>query len=311
LLFDCERTSAVPIPGATFNGQYPMNNYDMREQLVNERKSGAVTDVQLPLARITKLHGILFDLDPHLYQVGNTLFPPAADPKTFFEQIRPVLDRHPLARCAEVRVSGTGLHVIVWLDPPVQLDSAPLQEYWGAVVRAVQCTLPSDIHAPGITALTRTVGSVNSKNGRVVEVLRPGQPVAPPQVEEYLRRVDKTPFKEVASVLLGSERLQPCPVCQALGSSLAILDRTGQCYHTCEKVQLNQIFDLVYASSKADENEKATDATTNTMGPKKKSQGRKRGMKTNEKAGGTTTTTNCAKTTSRGRRRGGKQEQAK
>ena len=37
---------------------------DLRESLANDRLKGPVSVVQLPAERITRLHGILFDLDP-------------------------------------------------------------------------------------------------------------------------------------------------------------------------------------------------------------------------------------------------------
>jgi hypothetical protein len=126
-----------------------MTNQDLREQLVNGRETGTFAEVQLPRERVTTLHGILLDLDPQLYRPGNPVFPPAADPRAFFEQVRPVLDRHPLARHAEVRKTGTGLHAIVLLDPPAELHTAADQARWDALVRAVQCTLPVDPNARG------------------------------------------------------------------------------------------------------------------------------------------------------------------
>src|SRR5690349_4469863 len=107
-----------------------MGNTDLREQLVNERKQGTFVEVQVPLERITLLHGLLLDFDRQHYLTGNRLFPPGDDPRTFHEAIRPVLDRHPLARSAEVRASGSGLHGIIWLEPPVPLESAAAQTYW-------------------------------------------------------------------------------------------------------------------------------------------------------------------------------------
>jgi hypothetical protein len=227
-----------------------MTNLDIREQLYNDRKTGTLAEVQLPLERITTLHGILFDLDPGLYRRGNMLFPPADDPKEFHDLIRPVLDRHPLARAAEVRASGTGLHIIVWLDPPAELRSAGEQQYWDAAVRAVQCTLPVDPNSPGVTALTRAAGSVNTKNGRGVEVLRRGESVTACQVVEFVKRVAKAPFREAASILLGDVRVRPCPVCRVEGSRLDVLDHVGVCYTTCGKVKLWQLFDRVFAPRK-------------------------------------------------------------
>jgi hypothetical protein len=224
-----------------------VTSQDLREQLYNRRECGSFADVQLPLERITTLHGFFFDLDPGLLRLGNLLFPPDDDPGRFFELVRPVLDRHPLARDAEVRASGTGLHVIMWIAPPVELGTAAAQARWAAYVRAVQATLPTDPNAPGVTALTRAIGGVNSKNGRKVEALRDGNPVAAVAVEEFVARLAKAPFKEVATVLLGDARV-PCPVCLNENSRLDLLDHLGLCYGgACGKVTLWQLLDLVYA----------------------------------------------------------------
>src|SRR5262245_25980124 len=75
---------------------------DAREQLYNDRQTGTINQVQLPKERITRLHGVLFDLDPHLYLAGNGLVEPDGDPATFYQSIKPVLARHPLAGKAEV-----------------------------------------------------------------------------------------------------------------------------------------------------------------------------------------------------------------
>ncbi len=222
-----------------------MTSKDLREQLYNRRECGTFAEIQLPAERITTLHGIVFDLDPKLYRPGNPLFPPDDDPRRFFDLVRPVLDRHPLARDAEVRMTGTGLHAIVWLDPPAQLCTAAAQARWGAYVRAVQATLPTDPNAPGITALTRAVGSVTTKSGRAVEVLRAGNPVTAKAVEEFVARLARAPFREVATVLLGDTQVSPCPIC--LTSRLDVLDHVGMCYAGCGKVKLDQLFDSVYA----------------------------------------------------------------
>ncbi|MHB1427012.1 MAG: hypothetical protein ACYC3I_27975 [Gemmataceae bacterium] len=210
-------------------------------------KTGTVVQIQVPRERVTSIHGILFDLDPQLYQPGNPFFPPAQDPKAFFENISPVLDRHPLTRSAEVRATGTGLHAIVRISPPAMLASAAEQHHWDNIVRAVQATLPADVNAPGITALTRPIGSTNSKNGNVVELIRPGTHVNPEQVMEYLQRVVQAPFQEIVSVLLGGLRIEPCPVCRGDGTRLDVLDHMGMCYSSCGRVKLHQIYDCAYA----------------------------------------------------------------
>jgi hypothetical protein len=259
--------TADPGRGLKPGPETPRSNDDVREQLYNERKTGKVGEVQVPRERITRHLGILFDLDPRLYLPSNPLFPPDDDPKRFYEKIKPVLDRHPLARSAEVRMTGTGLHAIVRLDPPAELTSDAEQQRWDAVVGAVQCTLPGDPGAPSITALTRAVGSVNSKNGATVEILRSGEPVSPRAVEEFLVRVAVAPFKEIAQVLLGGLRVEPCPVCRAVGSRLDVLDHVGTCYGGCGKVTLDRLLDLVYASLTAGEAREAqADATSAAPG---------------------------------------------
>jgi hypothetical protein len=223
-----------------------MNN-DAREQLVNERRTGTFAEVQVPLERITSVHGFMLDLDPKLYTPGNPIFPPADDPAVFYQQIESALARHPLAGSAEVRMTGTGLHLIVWLQPPVELHTAAEQRRWEAIVRCAQSSLPADPSAPGITALTRPVGSTNTKNGARVEVLAQGKPAEPRAVEEFVRRLQKAPFREVALPLLGETRVSPCPVCRGEGSRLDVLDWAGMCYG-CGKVTLAQLLNAAYAS---------------------------------------------------------------
>jgi hypothetical protein len=222
------------------------DSLDAREQLCNDRRTGSIYDVQLPTERVTRLHGIMIDLDPGLLLPSNPYFPPADDPRAFYQAISPVLSRHPLARQAEVRASGRGLHVLIWMDPPVELASAADQQHWDHIVRAVQATLPGDPNAPGITALTRPVGSVNGKNRAVVEVLKAGQPVTPAVVVEFLARLVRAPFSEVAVPLLGGQRVQPCPVCRRADSRLDVLEQRGMCYSRCSKVDLAQLYDVIF-----------------------------------------------------------------
>jgi hypothetical protein len=232
-------------------------NRDRREQLYNQRLTGSFGEVQMPLECITTLHGFMIDLDPSLYRPDNPFFPPDKNPKSFLKKITPVLNRHPLGRFAEARQSGTGLHVIVWLEPAVELATAAERARWNTIVRTVQCTLPADHHAPGITAVTRAVHSINSKNNAVVEVLRPGQPVAAQTVEQFVTRVQQAPFKEVAIALFGSPRVRPCPICQREGSQLDVCDQFGTCYGSCGKVTLGKVLNSIYAPQPLAANKKS------------------------------------------------------
>jgi hypothetical protein len=226
-------------------GKATDDRIDKRETLWNEGLTGKAGSIQVPTERITRLLGVLFDLDPAKL-AENPWFPPADNPVEFHANIKPVLQRHPLASHAEVRASGTGLHAIVRLDPPVELETAAAQKWWAALVRAVQCSLPVDPNAPGITALTRAIGSINSKNGAVVKVLEPGEPIDPASVIEFVKELARARFKTVAMILRGCEHIQPCPICRRDGTHLDILDRVGKCYGHCGRVSLARIFDTIY-----------------------------------------------------------------
>jgi hypothetical protein len=146
---------------------------------------------------------------------------------------------------AEIRATGTGLHAVARIDPPVEILTAADQGRWATIVRAVQASVPGDPNAPGITAFTRPVGSTNSKNGATVEVLRPGEPIEPAQVEAYVLRLIDAPFKTVAAALLGDEHVSPCPCCRTPGSRLGVSDHAGRCY-TCGTVSLEKLFAVIY-----------------------------------------------------------------
>src|SRR5262249_28132291 len=130
------------------------------------------------------------------------------------------------------------------------LHSEAEQRRWAALVEAVQCSLPTDPQCPGITALTRPAGSVNSKNGRTVEVLQAGTSVTPNAVEEFAARLAAGRFRVIASALLGADRVSPCPVCAGDGTWLDVLDHVGKCYSSCGKVTIGQLYDCILRTEK-------------------------------------------------------------
>jgi hypothetical protein len=222
--------------------------FDLRKQLFNDRKIGPIEQIQLPAEMITRLWGILLDIDPH--QFRDSIASPAlkADPSAFYEQVvRPWLSRHPVLSDAEVLLSGRGLHVIPWFGEPVEITSDAERQRWSGVVRAVQAVLPTDPDAPGITATTRARGSVNSKCGVRVRQLHPGKPIAQEAVLELFEQLRTRPFRTLTGILFGSDRLRPCPVCQQTDTGLNALDRIGQCYGSCGKVSLGQLYDVFLA----------------------------------------------------------------
>ncbi len=221
---------------------------DPREQLYNAREVGPFRSVQRGADQIAILWGYFFDLDLGLFRPGPLCPGLEAGPGGFFEQtVRPWLARHPVLAEAEVRCSGTGLHVITWLEEPVEFDTDGRRRRWDGMVRAIQALLPVDPHQPGIAGLTRPVGSVNSKNGSTVVRLKDGTPVAAERVERLFEQMHKSPFMTVMSVLLGGERVRPCPACGAEGTTLVAGDYLGHCYGACGKVGLDDLYNVFLA----------------------------------------------------------------
>ena len=221
---------------------------DLREQLVNEGTIGKITDVSLSAVRIAQLNGILFDLDPHLFRVGSLLPAVPTDVHEFYATlVRPWLDRHPVLAHAQVRNSGTGIHVILWLEKPVVFDTDEDRNRWTGIVKVVQAALPIDPNMPHISALTRPVGSINSKNNAQVSTLQQGHAVPIAGILSLYEEMKTSPFKTVMSVLTGSDKIEPCPVCGKRGSRLAALDFVGRCYASCGNVKLAQLYDSVFA----------------------------------------------------------------
>lgn len=212
---------------------------DHREQLVNEGRSGPVELVSIPADMVTALLAIMLDVDPKFIAPeligdgkGTVGF------RLYKQLVANWLDHDPLFKKAEVRHSGTGVHVLFRFDRPVEFQSVGDRQRWQGVVKAIQSAIPTDPTAPGITALTRPVGSTNSKNGKVVKVLRPGTPVTADEVLDFYGRLRSKPFLTVARLLFGTDRVSPCPVCKGKGRNLAAGDRVGHCYGGCGKVGL-------------------------------------------------------------------------
>lgn len=228
-----------------FCAQSADSNVDLREQLANDAQTGPIERVSLPEAMITRLNGILLDIDPGYFRPTIFGHDRPRDVETLYEKfIAPMLARHEVLAGAEVRHSGTGLHVVIRFAEPVKFESGAERERWAGIVRVVQRLLPTDPGAPGITAMTRPLESVNSKNGERVRELREPTPVSPQQVWELYEQVRARPLRTIASILFGAERVTPCPVCRKPDTSLAAMDRAGRCYGSCGKVKLGQLYDV-------------------------------------------------------------------
>ena len=149
------------------------------------------------------------------------------------------------------------MHVLIWLAEPLVFATDGQRRRWAGIVQAVQAVLPVDPDQPGITALTRPVGSINGKNGATVTRLKEGKPVPAERVEDLFDRIRRAPFRTVMKVLLGAERVRPCPVCRADGTSLAAIDFVGCCYGSCGKVKLGRLYEVFLVPRKPAGNDAA------------------------------------------------------
>jgi len=223
-------------------------NVDLREQLVNDGTIGPITAVSLPEAVITRLRGIMLDIDPRILAVQLIGKVANQHPTRFYENVLGQwLQRHPVLTKAQVRCSGTGLHVLLLLDTPIEIATETERQRWALIVKIIQRCLPSDPDAPGITAMTRPIGSINGKNGSKVTMIAPGQPVTAAELLALFMEMHGTPVRTVTRILFGQDRITPCPICHKEGTSLGVLDRSAKCYGACGTVKLSQIFDLFYA----------------------------------------------------------------
>ena len=224
-------------------------NVDYREALFNSGETGPIQSIQVSTNRITTLRGILFDIDPKHYRAGKLLENVPLDPREFYQQILwPWLSHHPLLSQAEVRCSGTGLHVLLWFEEPVQFREPRDREEWDLIIKVVQAVLPVDPDQPALTAVTRPVGSINGKDGSRVSTLKQGEPVTAQAVQELSAAMFQAPFATVLQTLTGETSVSPCPVCGQQDTQLSCLGPAGKCYSSCGQVSLSALYDLVLQS---------------------------------------------------------------
>jgi hypothetical protein len=249
---------------------------DLREQLYNDRQSGPADRIQLPREAVTRLWGLMIDLDPDILK-PNPWFPPAETPEAFHTGIAPALERHHILRYAEIRFTGQGLHAIVWFVEPVDLMTAADQQHWNAIHEVLASTVPSDSAAPTLIGLTRPIGSTNSKTGGVVRTLKAGTPISASALEEWVQEVATKPFETIGLILFGATRISPCPYCNRSDSYLELSSDAGTCYGACGSVQLKRLFEPFVKVEEIDSTKsKSRKAATRTKktGRKNRSTGR-------------------------------------
>src|SRR4051794_13041914 len=98
------------------------DNVDLRERLYDDGQIGKIAAISTAVDLVTTLNGILLDIDCHIFQSSFCVPEPDLLAPDFYERyVRPWLNRHPVLHKAQVRFSGTGLHVLLMLDKPIEL----------------------------------------------------------------------------------------------------------------------------------------------------------------------------------------------
>jgi hypothetical protein len=244
---------------------------DQREALFNGGAVGTFKEVMVPRHGVGLIRSILIEIDGECLRIGKVIDEMPADGFELYERyVRGWLANHPLLSKAEVRFSGRWLHCILHFDTPIEIKSDRRRELWDITIRALQRCLPSDPEAPSLLAMTRPLGSVNSKTGRQVELIKPGVPVTELEVLQFVEELTHRGFATVTQILFGTTTVSPCPICQKEDSTLhaaAPLYRTkdphitsrGSCYH-CGKVTLTTLVDLVLQGREENARDDAADA---------------------------------------------------
>ncbi len=229
---------------------------DQREALFNSGAVGTFKDVMVQRHEVSQIRGILLEIDGECLRTGTIIDKLPADGFELYElHVRGWLVNHPLLSKAEVRFSGRGLHCILRFETPIEIKSDRRRELWDTLVKAVQRCLPSDPEAPSLLAMTRPLGSVNSKTGRHVELIKEGEPVTELEVLLFVEDLTYRGFATISQILFGSTTISPCPICRKQDSTLhgaapryrsrdPHVTNRGSCYH-CGKVTLATLLDLV------------------------------------------------------------------
>lgn len=195
-----------------------------RETTFNGRERGPAHAIAKPVDEIAAIQGFLIDVDLKLLDpdvLGESAL--ASAEQLYEKHVRHWLDRDKVLSKAEVRDTGGGVHVLLWLDEPV-VCAAGQQRHWDAVARGLHDALPGDPKLGGIIAMTRPVGALNLKYDppREVRLLREGKPVTQKEVLDLIDRLATAPSRLWMNLVTGANRVSPCPLCRREGTSLGI-----------------------------------------------------------------------------------------
>lgn len=225
---------------------------DERETLCNSSLTGPANNIQYTLEEIVELRGVMVDVDPKYLSASLPWGLALVDPRRLWlGHVQNGLAAVGLLEFAEARLSGTGLHILIWFAEAVPLTSARDRQVWDARIRVLQSLLLGDPHSPGITALTRPVGSINSKNQALVETIHAGQPIAAEQFAIIVDQLAAEPARTVIQYVYGTDRVTPCPYCGGEGTTCSALSRNTLSYGCCGKRDMSDLYRLAHATNVA------------------------------------------------------------
>jgi hypothetical protein len=211
---------------------------DVREATFNNREQGPANAISKPVAQVACINGFMIDLDCGILNpvvVGEGASQSPAE--LYALHVAGWLDRDPVLTKSEVRDTGHGLHVLLWLDEPI-ICAGDDAYHWDKVARGLRNALPGDPSLNGIIAMTRPVGAINSKRAPTATVtrLRDGQTVRRDEVLDLCQRLATAPARLWMRVFHGGERTSPCPLCGAADKTLGLAGNWQvQCYE-CGRV---------------------------------------------------------------------------
>jgi hypothetical protein len=196
------------------DGSRAQGEDDERESLVNDRRRGPANQITPKVQEVASIHAFMIDLDCGILDptiVGQECVDSPA--RLYSDHVQHWLDRDPVLRKAEVRDSGHGLHVLLWLDEPIICTGREAVD-WHEVAKGIRNVLPGDPSLNGIIALTRPIGALNTKREpKTVQMLRAGESITQAEILDLNRRVTHQSSRLWMTLFFGGERVSPCPLC--------------------------------------------------------------------------------------------------
>lgn len=219
-------------------GEQAAGQGDIREAMFNSREQGPAHRIAKPVDQVACINGFMVDLDCGILDPAVVGEAAIQSPDNLYEQcVGGWLDRDPVLAKAEVRNTGHGLHVLLWLNEPIICTGEDARR-WDKIARGMRNALPGDPNLNGIIAMTRPVGAMNSKHepAKTVTQLRSGLPITRDQILELSRGVTTNPARLWMRIFHGGERVSPCPLCGRGNTSLGVAGNWQvQCYE-CGRV---------------------------------------------------------------------------